>query len=312
MRLLTDAPSATRTFLPPGAIWQSCALHALSEPDASLWEVFGNGAPCHYCDVEDVVDGSDSARRIVLIEFAPTSQFAQAQAAMKSRADWPSNWACLALEGSQFQGQRGRPWVALRGNMHLTCQYEIGLPADQVQAGLTALPAVATVAAIRAASSHQAEPRIKWVNDVLLDGHKVAGVLTASRLQGSTLSSALFGIGINLVHAPDLPRQPFAPEPGSLATFNIELSAMWQQLQAQLDEGVRQLREEGEHALVSAYEAAADFIGRNVQIWPEEWEGATQPEALLAGRVRGLAPDLSLLIDGIDEPVRKGRMTYSN
>lgn len=311
MRLLTDAPSATRDFLPPGASWQSCATHALDEADACLWKVFGNGAPCFYCDVEDVAYGSDPARRVVLIEFAPTSQFAQAQAAMKSQAKWPSNWTCLALEGSQFQGQRGRAWMALRGNLHLTCQYEIGLPADQVQAGLTALPAVAAVQAIRAASSLQAEPSIKWVNDVLLDGRKVAGVLTASRLEGAILSTALFGIGINLAQAPDLPRQPFAPEPGSLAALNVELSRMWQHLQIQLDEGVRRLREEGEGALVNAYEASADFIGRKVQIWPEEYEGATQPEALLTGRVRGLAPDLSLLIDGGDDPVRKGRMTYT-
>lgn len=39
---------------------------------------------------------------------------------------------------------------------------------------------------------------IKWVNDILVQGKKVCGILTESRLSGADLEFAVLGVGINL------------------------------------------------------------------------------------------------------------------
>lgn len=40
--------------------------------------------------------------------------------------------------------------------------------------------------------------RIKWVNDIIIDGKKAGGILTEGRITGSGLSFAVIGIGVNI------------------------------------------------------------------------------------------------------------------
>lgn len=54
------------------------------------------------------------------------------------------------------------------------------------------------VAVCKTLEEYGLSPKIKWANDVLLGGKKVCGVLTESVLSGQTISSVLFGIGLNV------------------------------------------------------------------------------------------------------------------
>jgi BirA family biotin operon repressor/biotin-[acetyl-CoA-carboxylase] ligase len=59
---------------------------------------------------------------------------------------------------------------------------------------------------------------VKWPNDLLLDGSKLAGVLTESRFLGSTLSHAVVGFGLNVAVRPEeVPVAPGGLPPTSLA-----------------------------------------------------------------------------------------------
>ncbi len=61
---------------------------------------------------------------------------------------------------------------------------------------LSILAGVAVTRAIRKTTG--LDPRIKWPNDVLIDGKKVAGILAESVVTGNTVSHAVVGIGINV------------------------------------------------------------------------------------------------------------------
>ena len=46
-------------------------------------------------------------------------------------------------------------------------------------------------------------PSIKWPNDVLVEGQKLAGILIESEMNGNKLNYAVLGIGINVNHIPE-------------------------------------------------------------------------------------------------------------
>ena len=68
-------------------------------------------------------------------------------------------------------------------------------------------------------------PQIKWVNDVLLDGRKICGILTEASIEGETgcIDYAIVGIGVNF----RLDRESLPPDvqagAGALADFTDEL-----------------------------------------------------------------------------------------
>ena len=171
---------------------------------------------------------------------------------------------------------------------------------------MTALPAVAVVQAIQALAP-QARLRIKWVNDILHEGEKVAGVITATQAQETRINRLTIGIGINVRNRPQLTTAERSIPAGTLSALQLDLGALLYALLATLDEGVQQLTADAGVALVAYYREYADFIGRRVVLWPEE-EAANQP--LAVGRVIAMNDDLALCLEGMTSPIRKGRMGY--
>ncbi len=123
----------------------------------------------------------------------------------------------LAKEQSAARGRRGRAWSTPRGNFAAT----LVLPNAEAP-GIAALRSfVSSLALYRsfvAVTGQGNRFALKWPNDVLLDGGKVAGILLETN--GPHL---LIGIGVNLAHAPGADQvEPGAVTPVSLAgTFGI-------------------------------------------------------------------------------------------
>ncbi len=310
MRWLTDAPDQTGSFLPDGLTWRS-PTEPLSEPDRAAWFLMSASRPV-WC-----AENADSARLwadrcCVLINHAEQSQFTVLSEALKMGGDVPDGLVCLALTGQRFHGQRQRAWSAVRGNLHLTVHYRINQPADGVQAGLAMAPAVAVSQAIQTLSQARLEPVIKWTNDVLLRGRKVAGVLTSTQIEGRRLQHVLFGVGLNIDAVPDLPPSPLAPPPGALADFEPafrgSLPRVLHDVLRALDEAVALLRRGRVDVLFAEYRRRATFIGRKVSIWPDSDSVGSAGTPLVRGRVLELLPDLSLRLEGCPEPVFSGRM----
>jgi biotin-[acetyl-CoA-carboxylase] ligase BirA-like protein len=315
--LLTDAPDAARPLLAPGSDWRRVdpvefepkvrdAWHAIAAdgPDGALWCADGAGvAPPR----------RSGARRVVLVvDDAPRSQFDVLNERLASGVALPSGLVCVALSGARFHGQRGRPWVAHRGNLHVSVHLPLDVDAAEAQPGLTALPAVAAARAIERLTEGRVVPTLKWVNDVLVDERKVGGVLVATQVHADRVRHAVVGVGINLVRAPDLPVSPRVVPPVALGAVDPAGAAegAWARLLValvdELERGRALLRSgDGDH-LVAAFRSRSAFLGRVVTIWPS---GDDDGAAIARGRVLELLPDLSLRLEGVAEPVRGGRMT---
>lgn len=108
----------------------------------------------------------------------------------------------LALEQTAARGRRGRPWANPPGNFAATL---VMRPAESP--GRVALRSfVASLAlfdALVAATGRAQGLALKWPNDVLLNGGKLAGILLESAGTGDSLSHFAIGIGVNLVAAPE-------------------------------------------------------------------------------------------------------------
>jgi BirA family transcriptional regulator, biotin operon repressor / biotin---[acetyl-CoA-carboxylase] ligase len=108
------------------------------------------------------------------------------------------------------RGRQGRAWLSERGDSLLV---SVVLRASCAPANLPPLSLVAGLAVCDAiAPDVSIAPKLKWPNDVWLDGKKVAGVLVEASLAGDRVESLIVGVGIN-VHT-----RAFPDEIKSLAT----------------------------------------------------------------------------------------------
>lgn len=105
------------------------------------------------------------------------------------------------------RGRRGRVWSGHGGNLFTTGLYTFQCePARAAELSFAAALAVAAVC--DSATRDPALTRLKWPNDALVGGRKVAGILLESgAAPGGGLWLAI-GIGINLAEAPDDAERP--------------------------------------------------------------------------------------------------------
>jgi BirA family transcriptional regulator, biotin operon repressor / biotin---[acetyl-CoA-carboxylase] ligase len=108
----------------------------------------------------------------------------------------------LGLEQTAGRGRRARAWASPRGNFHGSLvMAPAGTPAQ------VALRSFAAALALRDAFARvTGGPEafgLKWPNDVLCNGGKVAGILLESVSSGAGVAHLVIGIGVNLIAAPD-------------------------------------------------------------------------------------------------------------
>lgn len=104
--------------------------------------------------------------------------------------------ACLAEAQSAGRGRRGRGWVATPYHnllLSVAWRFEAGPAA---LAGLSLAAGVAVLAALEAFGLRDAG--LKWPNDVLCDGRKLAGLLVDLRGEAAGPSLVVLGLGLNV------------------------------------------------------------------------------------------------------------------
>ncbi|MEO3413848.1 biotin--[acetyl-CoA-carboxylase] ligase [Roseovarius sp. CAU 1744] len=107
----------------------------------------------------------------------------------------------LALEQTAARGRRGRGWVNPAGNFAATLVMHPAETPDKV-ALRSFVAALALYDALVAATGRSEPFSLKWPNDVLLNGGKLAGILLESAGSGGRLTHFAIGIGVNLKEAP--------------------------------------------------------------------------------------------------------------
>ncbi|OYX05722.1 MAG: biotin--[acetyl-CoA-carboxylase] ligase [Rhizobiales bacterium 32-66-8] len=108
---------------------------------------------------------------------------------------------------SAGRGRRGRPWTSELGNLFATLVLPNPAPVAYVAqlcfvAGLALRDAVLAAAPLVSVETL----KLKWPNDLMLDGGKLAGILVEGGSDSAGRPAAVIGFGVNCLHHPeDLP-----------------------------------------------------------------------------------------------------------
>ncbi len=117
------------------------------------------------------------------------------------------------------KGRDGRQWISESGNLFCSLLLQPCAP----QSHLAQLSFVASLSLYRALESVIPESHrlgLKWPNDVLLDGKKLAGILLETMPdEESDARWVILGIGVNVEHFPDNTRYPAT----SLKAVGVEI-----------------------------------------------------------------------------------------
>jgi BirA family transcriptional regulator, biotin operon repressor / biotin---[acetyl-CoA-carboxylase] ligase len=180
----------------------------------------------------------------------------------RARAGEPGPLWVVARQQSAGRGRRGRSWVSPPGNLHATLLIADPAPAAAAaQLGFVAGVALHD-AATAAAPVLAALLTLKWPNDMLCAGRKIAGILIEG--EGIPVTVAI-GIGVNCRHHPEATEFPATDFAVGGADVDAEtllhgLAASMQVRLAQWDRGA------GFAAIRAAWLARAHGLGAPIRV----------------------------------------------
>jgi BirA family biotin operon repressor/biotin-[acetyl-CoA-carboxylase] ligase len=217
---------------------------------------------------------------------------------MTSTSEWAHSLAeggvaegtvIVAERQTAGRGRLGREWVSPPGGLWFSVILRPRIPVEQLPLiGLAACVAVAR--AIMEATGLRA--RLKWPNDVLVDGRKVAGLLLETGPLGAIVRDdvvsrsttaapgtpapappratwLILGIGINANVAPEaLPPRPHYPATSLLAALGrpVERGRLLRAILGPLGRDYAELHSAGGAAVLRRWRAWAETLGRFVRV----------------------------------------------
>lgn len=222
--------------------------------------------------------------RLATHEALPSTNAAALHYAAEHGGDSRPLWV-VAREQTEGRGRRGNSWVSPLGNLYATLL--LIEPAPRRAPELSFVAALAVHDAIRDRAPMLADRlALKWPNDVLCDGKKLAGILLEGGMLGEKIAVAI-GIGVNCLHHPSHARYPATDLMAS--GTGISADEMFTALSATMLRRLAQWRIGGGFSAVRA-----DWLARAVGIG--ETMRVRLPDRELFGRGEGLDASGCLLL----------------
>jgi BirA family biotin operon repressor/biotin-[acetyl-CoA-carboxylase] ligase len=188
------------------AVWKAAV--SLRELGVVLHAVRNRGyrlpAACEPLDAERIREFLTTDVRARIRRIDTLWSLASTNATLLERTDLASASADVVLAEYQTagRGRRGRAWMAPPGGA--IC-LSLGWSFPQVPRDLGALGLAVGVCALRALRHHVPRPiTLKWPNDLLVEQHKLGGILIEMRAETNGPSYVVIGVGINVALGPKL------------------------------------------------------------------------------------------------------------
>jgi BirA family biotin operon repressor/biotin-[acetyl-CoA-carboxylase] ligase len=171
----------------------------------------------------------------------------------------------VAHRQTQGRGRLGRVWHSSPlGNLYLSILMETGAPTNET---VPLLPLAAGIAAHEAATEVGAYCHLKWPNDVLVSGKKLAGILCEAVMMSKDRAQVIVGLGVNI------PDAPFPPEIAHTAVSlntvlkkEIDISFLAAGFVSSLESWNLRITKGDRAALIQEWRKRAEPFGRGVKV----------------------------------------------
>lgn len=178
----------------------------------------------------------------------------------------PHGTTVLARRQTAGRGRRGREWVSLDGeHLYLSLILRPSLPPERAFE-LTLTTAVALAETLE---EFGFDPRIKWPNDLELDGRKVAGILAELAAGEVGLEHVVVGVGVNV----DAPAEAFPEELRARATslraasgHALSIATLAAAFLARLEEWLVLHESLGFETVLDSWRARSSTLGSQVSV----------------------------------------------
>jgi BirA family biotin operon repressor/biotin-[acetyl-CoA-carboxylase] ligase len=191
----------------------------------------------------------------------------------------------IADEQTAGRGRLDRKWFTPKGT---ALAFSLILrPTAEEKTYLTRMVGLAALAVVDTLQTRGLVAQIKWPNDVLLNGHKVAGILVESVWSGEEVDCLVIGIGVNVLKSAAPPAE-LLHFPATSLEESLGPAVKREEILRDILAGMIALRPTvASDSFITSWEKALAFRGEQVQV--EEGNGN-----LITGKLLGLESDGSL------------------
>ncbi|HHY34565.1 MAG TPA: biotin--[acetyl-CoA-carboxylase] ligase [Firmicutes bacterium] len=237
-----------------------------------------------------------SRRRDVTVLALEETDSTNDEARDLAEKGFPEGTLVVAKRQRRGRGRMGRRWTSPEGGVFMS----IVLRPPRHLPGLSALPLVVGYGVARALREEYDVPAmIKWPNDVLVRGRKIAGILCESAL-GQTNCWVVAGIGINAT----MTSQDFPQEIQGLATslfletgIPVSIPALIASVHDRVMQSYSAFLDRGFAALLPTILQISAYVGGSVTV--------STPAGPLVGKMLGIDQEGLLLLELPNNDVRR-------
>lgn len=205
----------------------------------------------------------------------------------------PHGTVVVAEEQTEGRGRLQRSWVSPAGRgVYFSVILSIPLPVQEAPQS-TMVAALGLVKIL--SKGYGLRASIKWPNDVLVQGKKIAGILADMQSDQDHTRFVVVGIGINVNHNETDLAGPFRYPATSLALelgFPLQRTKLFVDLLHCLEREYDHFFKNGFGAMLSEFERASAILGKNLQI--------QSGKEAISGKALGFTPEGALRLVKVD------------
>jgi len=305
MNIFTDDPTFAQHFLDPISDWQHTHPAIFEERLKHIHQYFFSENSKFYSNRVPETFWNYGW----YIKHSGQSQFEMLTKLISAGVSLPDKLICLAGSGDNFKGFRNRSWEAMPGNLHMTFHFSPHIPIPKFFSGFLMIAAVSVIQILDSITELKGRVTIKWVNDILIDDAKVSGVLTHTSSKGQNVTSAVLGVGINILTLPNVIPDMFVPKVTALneqIKDTVSLKSIYTKLLKTVQNNYQLLLTGQYERLLFLYRSYSSVLGKDVRVYSDPV--SSKPEIIATGIVEEIGQHLELKISGQEELVRSGRI----
>ena len=181
-------------------------------------------------------------------------------------AELPDRSIVTAKIQTEGRGRLNRSWVDLgEGNLFLSFVLK---PDLEYRENFPNITQYLSVVLARVLENYGVRPQIKWPNDVLVNGKKIAGILAETSMSQTTFNGIILGIGVNLnARMEDFTRIDKPATALNLETgMKIDLKEFKNTLCKEFFEHYDEFIQKGFSCIIDEYTARACFINKELTV----------------------------------------------